>query len=44
MTEPINMPFGFWTQLGLKNYVLDGGQDPSPCKGAILRGKGRPIL
>ena len=41
--EPIEMPFGLRTLMGLRNNVLDGGPDP-PCTKAILRGKGRPIV
>jgi len=33
MAESIEMPFGLWTRVGPKNYVLDLGSDP-PCKGA----------
>jgi len=35
--EPIEIPFGVWTRLGLGNHVLDGGPD-SPWEGAILCG------
>jgi len=28
MAEPIKMPFGMWTQVGLRNDVLDPGPDP----------------
>ena len=31
--EPIKMPF--WTRVGTKNHVLDGGADPPS---AIIRG------
>ena len=34
------MPFGLRTWVGQGNHVLDG----SPWEGAILRGKGRPIV
>jgi len=27
-TEPIDMPFGLWTPVGLGNHVLDGIQIP----------------
>jgi len=40
---PIEMPFGLRTWVGLGNHVLDEGPDP-PWEGAILRGKGRPIV
>jgi len=36
--EPTEMPFGLWTQVGPRNHVLDGGQDP-PCKGQFWGGK-----
>jgi len=26
--EPIQMPLGIWTWLGLRNHVLGGGPDP----------------
>jgi len=29
MAEPIKMPFGMWTRVGPRNYVLDGVQIPS---------------
>jgi len=38
-TEPIEMPFGLWTQVGPRNHVLDRDSDP-PYQGAILRSKG----
>jgi len=41
--EPIEMPFEFRTRVGPRNHVLDVGSDP-PWKGAILKGKGRPIV
>jgi len=41
--EPVKMLFVLWTRVGPRNHVLDGGPDP-PCKGAIVRGKGRPIV
>ena len=37
MTEPIEMPFGKWTQVGARNHVLDGVQIPTHVEG-ILRG------
>jgi len=40
---PIEMPFGLETQVGPGNHVLDGSPDP-PWEGAILRGKGPPIV
>jgi len=39
--EPIDMPFGVWTQVGQRNHVLDGVQI-APCQGAIFRGKNMP--
>jgi len=41
--EPIEMLFGLRTWVGPENYALDGRPDP-PREGAILRGKGRPIV
>jgi len=26
--EPVEVPLGFWTQVGLKNHVLDGVHIP----------------
>ena len=43
VAELVEMPFGLWTLVGSGNYILDGGPDP-PCKGAILRGKGPPVV
>jgi len=40
---PIKMPFGLRTRVSPRNHALDGGPDP-PWEGAILRGKGRPIV
>jgi len=34
-TEPIEMAFGVWTQVGPRNQLLGGGQIP-PGKGAIV--------
>jgi len=28
MSEPIEMPFGLWAQMGPRNHVLDGVQIP----------------
>jgi len=37
MAEPIEMPFGMWTQAGPRNYVSD--EDPAPpWQGALLTG------
>jgi len=41
--EPIEMPFGLWARLDSTNHVLDAVQIPA-WKGAIFRGKGRPII
>ena len=42
ITELIEMPFGIWTAVGLRNRVLDGVQIPAR-EWAFLRGKrGRP--
>jgi len=38
MAEPIEMPFGLWTQMGLRNHILDEAPDP-PWEWAILKGK-----
>jgi len=43
MAEPIQMPFGLWAWMGLRDYVVDGGSDP-PWEGAVLKGKGQPIV
>jgi len=39
MAQPIDMPFGLWTRVGLRKHVSDKGSD-APCKTAILKGKG----
>jgi len=31
--EPIEMPFGLWTRVYSRNYVLDGGPDNPKGKG-----------
>ena len=36
--EPIEMPFGLWTWVGLRNHVLDGDRDPQ-WEGTILSGE-----
>jgi len=42
VAKPIVMPFGVWTRVGPRNYVLDWVQIPIQ-EGAILRAKkGRP--
>jgi len=43
MAELIEMPFGLWSLVGLKNHVLDGDPDP-PCKWTGLMIKGRPTV
>ena len=35
MAELIKMPFGMWTRVGIKNYVLDGGPDPPVGRGTF---------
>jgi len=35
MAEPIEIPFGMWTQMGPRNYLLDGIQI-HPREGALL--------
>jgi len=41
-TEPIEMPFGLWARMGLRNRVLDGVHIPRG-KGQFW-GKGAPIV
>jgi len=41
--QPIEIPFGVWTQVGPRNHVLDGDRDPL-WEGVILREKGQPIV
>jgi len=41
--EPIEMPFGLRTPVGIGNHVLHGGPD-APWEGTILMVKGRPIV
>ena len=41
--EPIEMPFGLRTLLGPRDYVLDGGSDPTMGRGKF-GGNGRPIV
>jgi len=43
MAEPIEMQYGLRTRMGPGNHVLSGRPDP-PWEGAILRGKGQPIV
>jgi len=43
MAEPINVPFGIWTQVGPRNHVLDEGLDP-PRERAIFGSISRPIV
>jgi len=43
MVEPIEMPFGLRTQVGLGNHVLDGGPD-SPMARGNFGGKEEPIV
>jgi len=40
---PIEMPLGLRTRVVPGNHLSDGDPDP-PWEGAILRGKGRPIV
>ena len=35
MAEPIKMPFGMLTQMGPRNYVLDGVQIPATKRGTV---------
>jgi len=39
--EPIEMPFGLWIRMGLRNHVLEGSR--SPYEGAILNERGGPL-
>jgi len=39
--EPIEMPFGLWAGVGLRNRALDGVQIVS-CEGASFQGKDMP--
>jgi len=38
MVEPIKMPLGMKTQVGLRNHVLDGGGLWSSREGALMKG------
>jgi len=40
---PIQMPFGFRTQVGPRNHVLDGGPDPHMERGNFEGGRGVPL-
>jgi len=42
MTEPIEMPFGLWSRVGLRNHALVWVQI-APCQGAIFRGNDMPM-
>jgi len=42
--EPIEMPFGLRSWVGLGNHVLDGGPDSPMGRGNFERSKGRPIV
>ena len=44
MDQPIEMPFGLWAGMGLRNQVLDGGPDPPMGKGNFEREMGRSIM
>jgi len=35
--EAIQMPFGLWARMGPRNHVLDGGPEPPPWEGAIVK-------
>ena len=41
--EPIEMPFGLWTQVGPRNHVLDEGPDPPMGRGNFEGGRGVPL-
>ena len=36
--EPIDVPFGMWSQVGPRNHVLDEGADPTE-EGAVFGGR-----
>jgi len=42
MVEPIEMPFRFWTRIGSRNHVLDGGPDLPLGRGNL--GEGVPTV
>jgi len=42
--EPIDMPFGLWTLVGLSNHVLDGFSDSSKRNLAFFWRNGRSIV
>jgi len=42
-TEPIEMPFGLWTQVAPKNHILDGGPDPPMQRDNFERERGDPL-
>jgi len=37
LAEPIEMPFGMWSCVGLGNHVLNGGPDPCTRRGNFDR-------
>jgi len=37
MAELIEMPFGMWTWVSPRNYIIDGGSDP-PSEWEFLKG------
>jgi len=43
MAEPIEMLFGVWIWVNVRNHVLDGRPDSS-CAGTILEEKGWPTV
>ena len=44
MAEPIEMPFGLRTRVGLWKHVLDGGPDPRWEGEKLGEENGRPIV
>jgi len=42
--EPIEMPFGLWTWMGLTNHVSDGGSHPAMWRGNFEGGNWHPIV
>jgi len=42
--EPIEMPFGLWARVHLRNHALDGRPHSPLGRGNFEEGKGRPIV
>jgi len=43
MAEPVQMPFGFRTQVDPGNRVLDGGPNPPMARGNFKGERGVPL-